>query len=332
MADLKTLKVCLSKDLPLIEDRDSNIIYFVYDKLTVFLGKNLYSNPYAIVETIPQEPMSGILYFCLDDGIVKASIEYEIKDIAEIENNEQLEMLKNTGSTFFVNSQKRYLDLNRRIITLPFQNGTYELTVSLANDLIIDKNTIITFNPETNMFEITGSNYDHGNLFLKDYIGKDTNTIDNEIEECRISSNVKVSNAYDNIIKILSDGLYVNIEDRVKREEFIQLEEYLKNYKLYLENYMKDIINNLEEFTGEIISGETISKRILSSLENVYPEIEYALENYSKMTSQFDGIEKRVKDYADKRFDEAYSELNNIVTEASNNAWDDFESEIPQDE
>ena len=39
MADMKTIKVCLSKDLPSLQDRDSNTIYFLRDKLIIYLGR-----------------------------------------------------------------------------------------------------------------------------------------------------------------------------------------------------------------------------------------------------------------------------------------------------
>ena len=53
MADLKTLRVCLSSDLPSEADRDPDYIYFVYNTLMVFLGKTLYGENYAIVESMP---------------------------------------------------------------------------------------------------------------------------------------------------------------------------------------------------------------------------------------------------------------------------------------
>ena len=54
MPNLKTLKVCLSEELPIITERDPNTIYFLYDKLLVFLGQSLYNDPYAIVESMPE--------------------------------------------------------------------------------------------------------------------------------------------------------------------------------------------------------------------------------------------------------------------------------------
>ena len=178
MPDLKTLKVCLSSELPLITERDPNTIYFLYDKLLVFLGQSLYNDPYAIVEAIPENPVFNMLYFDLSDGKVKAYIDYSITEIAEVETPEQLEILKQSGTTFFVNSEKRYLDLRRRTVTLPYQNGTYMLTVDLANNLKFDENTVLGFNPETNCFEVIGKYDDFDMVFTRRYRDLDTHTVD----------------------------------------------------------------------------------------------------------------------------------------------------------
>ena len=120
----KTLRVCLSSELPSIYDRSINFIYYLYDKLEVFLGKNYYSDPYAIVETFPDNPVLGMLYFCLNDGTVSSYINNTKEIIANIETQEQLEILKQAGTKFFVNSDRRYLDVKTKIISLPFKNGT----------------------------------------------------------------------------------------------------------------------------------------------------------------------------------------------------------------
>ena len=332
MAVLKTLKVCLSNELPLLSDRDPDIIYFLYDKLTIFIGQNMYYDPYAIVETVPENPVTGILYFTLDDGKVRVYVDYEMVEIAKIENKEQLEILKQSGSTFFINSKRRYLDLNRRIVTLPFQNGTYELTVSLANDLIIDKDTVIGFNPETNMFEIIGDKYDHDLLFIKDYYGENTSTIETKIDDGhRIISEAKISKGYNNIIKIVNDGLYADISDRVSKEEFDNLVVSYKEYKTYMEHYLNCLQSKIDDGI-KIISPESISKRILEALENVYPEINDTLESFDKLYAQFEGIERRSKIYADEKYQDAYNELREVVLDISNNVWEDFGSETTSKE
>ena len=188
---MKTLRVCHSKDLPSIHDRDINYIYFLYDKLEVFLGQNYYSDPYAIVESYPfDNVIPGMLYFCLDDGYVKAQVNLVDTKIAKIESDEQLEILKQAGTTFFVNAERRYLDVRTRCISLPFRNGSYELTVNLAADLKINKNTVIAFNPETQQFEIVGDIQDFDIVFSRDYRGLKTDSVDTKVEDHKISSDV----------------------------------------------------------------------------------------------------------------------------------------------
>lgn len=68
MATSKTLRVCLSKDLPDILDREPNFLYFLYDKLMLFMGQNIYNDPFCIVPALPDDPISGMLYIDFGDG------------------------------------------------------------------------------------------------------------------------------------------------------------------------------------------------------------------------------------------------------------------------
>lgn len=319
---MKTLRVCLAGELPLILDRDPNFIYFLYDKLTVFVGQNMYNDNYAIVEQIPENPINGMLYFCLD-GYVRALIDHSIIDIAKIENNNQLEALKNTGTTFLVNSERRYLDLQRRIITLPFQNGTYELTVSLANDLLVDKDTVVAYNEKTNQFEISGKRQDFDLVFTDGYYGKDTKSASINVENNTIKTNIKISSAYDNILKIISDGLYVNVKDRVTTDQFNNWKSQYENYKEKIDTFIS-ILSNEVESAQNIISEESVSKRILKALEEKYPDIEEALNKLNNMSSQFEGIESRCIEYTDEHFNSAYTKLNNSIQTAVNDPWEEF--------
>ena len=52
----KILRICKSENLPVLADRDSNYVYFVYDKMAIYLGRNYYSDPFCIVETVPEDP------------------------------------------------------------------------------------------------------------------------------------------------------------------------------------------------------------------------------------------------------------------------------------
>jgi hypothetical protein len=321
MAD-RILRVCLSSELPLLADRKPNYMYFLYDKLILFVGQSLYNDPYVIAEDVPEEPVNGMIYICLD-GFVKVYVDYTITKIAEIESSDQIEILKKAGTAFFVNAEQRYLDLRRRIITLPYQNGTYELTVSLANDLKIDKDTVIGFNPETNTFEIIGNRQDYGLVFSKGYEGKDSDTVKTEVDEHTIRSELKISRAYDNMIKVTDDGIYANADTKVTKKQFESWTSQFAEYKSYMEAFLRDLVDKIDD-SQDIVSEDSINKRIHEALLEVYPEIDKALEQLDEMASKFDGIESRSKAYTDESFDNAKSELSGLIIDATENPWEIF--------
>lgn len=326
---MKTLRVCHSRDLPSIESRDSNFIYFLYDKLEVFLGQNYYSDPYAIVETYPfDNVVAGMLYFCLDDGYVKAQVNLVDTKIAHVESDEQLEILKQAGTTFFVNAERRYLDTRTRCISLPFRNGSYELTVGLAADLEIDENTVIGFNPETQEFEIIGDIQDFDLVFSRDYKGKNTSSVNTNVEDHKISGDIKLNPAYDNIIKETPNGLYATVNDRVTSVVFENWTETFKAYKTAMDAYIADLADLIEE-AEELISSDTIARKILEAVEQVYPEIDEALANYDTYAQKIDEIDEEIIDYADNKFNESVLELNETIENATADPWDDFEEPTP---
>lgn len=320
---MKTLRVCHSSELPSIHERDINYIYFLYDKLEVFLGQNYYSDPYAIVETLPESPVAEMLYFCLDDGKVRSIVCHEEKVLAEIESEEQLEILKQAGTTFFVNSDRRYLDVKTKLISLPFKNGTYELTLNLANDLKIDENTVIGFNPETQEFEIIGDIQDYDLVFTRKYRGKDTDSVSTHVEDHKISGNVKVNPAYDNIIRETPAGLYASVDDRVSSEVFEAWVDKFKDYKEDMEEFIIEITDLIER-AEEIISSDTIARKIMECLSVVYPEIDEALANYDEYAEKIDELDSGIYNYADEKFSESEGELIEIINNATNDPWDDF--------
>lgn len=320
---LKTFRVCLSSELPSLLDRDPKFIYFLYDKLVLFFGQNLYNDPFAIVESIPDNPVNGLLYICINDGYCKIYHNHQIYNIASIEDESQIEILKQSGTTFFTNAERRYLDLQRRIITLPYQNGSYELTVSLANDIMIDENTIIKYNIETKQFEIFGKHQDYGMLFTSDYKGVDTKTVKTTVSSNKISSEVKISDKADNIIKILSDGLYASASDKVKKEEFNLLVKKFDQYKTQLDNFMEVLEKEITE-AQIIVSEESISKKIKEAIEEVYPDIENIINSYDTVLERIEGIELRSKEYTDTSFEEAREDLSNMISQAMSDPWGEF--------
>ena len=324
MSELKTLRVCLSKELPPIKERYPSFIYFLYDKLELLMGQTVYSDPFAIVETMPAEPAVGVLYITLNDGNIKIYLDYSVKTIAEIENSEQLELLKQCGTTFFLSSDRRYLDLHRRVVTLPFNNGTYELTVSLAKDLVIDEDTVIGYNPATSQFEIIGKHNEFDLVFADKYRGLDTNTVDIHVTENKISADVKVSKAYDNIIKTLPDGLYASNSGKVTQKSFDNWVNSFSKYKLEMDTYISDLNSKVEKIDKVGVSKESIGDKIARAIGEVVPEINDAIAKYESIAARFEGIETRCKEYTTERFTEVKTEFEKFIDESSENPWGSF--------
>lgn len=324
MDNIKTLRVCLSEELPTLENRDPNYFYFLYDKLTLFRGQSLFNDPFAIVESMPSYPAYGLLYMVINDGNVQVYDEYENKTIANIESQDQVELLKQSGTMFFVNSEKRYLDLKRKLITLPYQNGTYELTVSLANDIKIDENTVIGFNPETNQFEIIGDRQDYDLVFTSNYRGKESDSAVINVSENRVSAEVKISKAFDNMIKLTGSGLLADGAGKLKKEDFEIFQDQYHDYKLRIQGYLEELIKAVND-AQYIVSEESISKRILAALESEIPGIEASLAQLDEMASKFDGIEERSMNYTNQQVDFAKGEIINAILDATNNPWTEFD-------
>ena len=49
---MKTLRVCLSSDLPGLLDRNPDYLYFLYDKLFLYSGQNILDVNFSIVDNI----------------------------------------------------------------------------------------------------------------------------------------------------------------------------------------------------------------------------------------------------------------------------------------
>ena len=212
------------------------------------------------------------------------------------------------------------MDLRRRTVTLPFQNGTYELTVSLANNLKIDENTVIGFNPETNCFEIIGKYDDFDMVFLRRYRDLDTSTVDIHVSEHKISADVKISQEEGNILKANTDGLYAASGDKVTMERFNSLVNSFRSYREDMEDYM----NALAEIVGMEQGTGTLAERIDAALNKVYPEIDQALENFETYARKLDGLEDRVNQYTDEKFAEVKETLTTLFNGVFENPWEIF--------
>lgn len=320
----KVLKVIDSKHLPISIDRDPNVIYFVYDKMAIYLGKNFYSDPFCVVEKLPDEPIEGMLYITMD-GKVKSYINLQIIDIADIESEDQIDNLKKAGTVYFMKAEYRYLDLQTRTLQLPYQNGTYQLTISMSKDTVIDENTTIKYNPATKCFEIYSEiAADTPDEVLSQYRGSTTSTVETIVANNQIQANIIVSPNENNLIKILANGLYANLNDVVKSNDFDNLTIAYNAYKDSINGYIKELEDEIEK-SDFSISNDTIAEKILEEMRDYEPTIDDMMANYQFIYDQLGYIRESLIDYTDTSFEKAKNEIINYITNIVN-AWENFEA------
>ena len=142
MAD-KILRVCKSSELPILEDRLENYMYFTYDDLMLYSGKNTILENFVIAGSVPEEPVPGLIYILNTDGSAHRVIDYIDTVIAEIEDSAQIAILEKAGTVFYINSANRYYDPQNRGMVLPFNNGNFELATSIRKDQSFNNDTIL---------------------------------------------------------------------------------------------------------------------------------------------------------------------------------------------
>ena len=329
MADLKTLVVCLSTDLPTEADRDVNFIYFVYNTLTLFMGKAVYGENFCIVDSMPNEPDIDRLYICLDDGKVKVYDDYEIIEIGEVQTREMLNILSQAGTLYYFNSKERYIDRNERLLVLPFNNGEYRMVIDGPGDLLYNDNTVVKYNSDSERFEIYGETYDEDPLDTKGFRGHETDSVKIDVKDGRIEGNVKISQGDGNLIRVVEDGLYVAVKDAITNKEFDSWKSGYDLYKSQIEGYVASIEENIEKIK-DIISEEVINEKIQYYLEQVYPTIDEAIEQYEVLNQTILSALDSYEVYANTRFNEIESELRAKVEEALEHPWGDLDAqEVP---
>ena len=319
---MKTFRVCHSSELPVSYLRNPNYVYFAYDKLMLFDGQNIFYDHFAIVEEVPEEPVEALWYICFD-GKIRSLIDYSITEIAEIEDESMIDLLYKAGTIFFYEANRRYLDTRRQLLELPYLNGSYQMTINLANNIKLDENTVIAFNPETSEFEISGKPQDYDLIFTHDYQGIDTDKVSTDVTDRKITTDIKISEGYDNIIRVVSDGLYASVLDRVTKTAFDEWVAKFERYRESLAEFLETIGDEIEELE-ERLSPEAITARIMVVLEDKYDEIDYALEHFNQWASRLDGMEERCNQYTDNKFDSSYTALSDQIDDATNDPWESF--------
>lgn len=318
---MKTLKVCLYKDLPSIENRDENYIYFVYDKLNLYFGKSKYNEPFVITKNIPINPSYNLVYI-LFDGTVNVYFDHIYRQIGVIENKEECKILENINYLFYLPNNGSYTDITAKSLVTPFNNGSYQIVISLPEDTYIDKDSLIAYNEETNMFEVIGKKSEDINFNNKLY-GVDTQSISTAISDMRINADIRISKAYDNILKILHDGIYADTKDKVTMEEYEDLVNSFNEYKDNTVDKFNEMQKEIKELTI-ILDDEVIKQKIMNVLQEQYDDIDNALKLFEESVYKLDNIETNVKSYADTKYNETYDTLNQTIVEAIKDPWDEF--------
>lgn len=323
MAELKTLRVCHSKDLPAMPERSFDYLYLAYDKLDLYAGQNNIEENYVITSALPEEPVNGMIYILDTDGSVYRHIDYSIVHIAKIEDESQIDYLKKVGTLFQVNTNRRYIDSQTRTLTLPFNDGKYELNVSVRNDAVFDNDTIMKYNKNKERFELYGPIPEEFIDFSKPFRGGDTKTVHIKADGPRIAADVKISKILDNLLKEASDGLYIKSKSIVTKEEFDKWAAQTDDFVRRAEDILNNIDNDIK-YMKDIISEENVNDTIYRILNEKFTDIESALDNYSALVNKTNAIQEEVIQYAQDETEATRKQLNDIINANSN--WQDLDT------
>ena len=189
---MKTLRVCLSSDLPGLLDRNPDYLYFLYDKLFLYSGQNMIDVNFVITERIPDidDQVSELIYILNTDGSVHRKIDYVDTVVAEIEEDSQIELLRKAGTMYYVNSDHRYMDSQRRTLTLPYNDGNYDLVMfdeDRIGEYSLGKDTSDMVTVDSRLY-LNGIGEGQYRL-----IGSDLKELDFEIYEDSVSSNIRIN-------------------------------------------------------------------------------------------------------------------------------------------
>ena len=319
---MKKLRVCLSSELPALLERDKNYLYFTYDDLVLYAGQNPLNENFVISHEIPESQVNGLIYILDEDGSVHRKENYSDIQIAEIEDSIQIDLLKKAGTMFYVDAQHRYLDSQKRTLTLPFNNGVYELSVATKNNQKYDNDTILKYNTDTERFEVYGDTDEDFVDYSGEFRGSTTNTTKIDVNGPRISADVRISKSTGNILRVRADGLYIKPNSIVDANEFNDLKESVESIEDHAEDILVKIDNQLNELES-IITKDYINEKIDDKLEEEYPTIDEALDNYQRISDSLEDMETETLAYADENINRTRTNLLNLITE--NTSWKDLD-------
>ena len=313
-------KICEFRDISEVEDRSSNYFYLAYDKLILFMGKNPYYDPFIICEDLPKVPMVDMLYIKMNGDVKLYDEDNGFVDIATIEDLSQLELLKMVGTSFFIKADERYLDIQRRTLQLPYHNGTYSMSVSLAKDLKINNKTIVRYDQVREHWYI-GGEYDE-DINFEGYTGSDTNTVSIKVSDKNISADVRISKALGNIIEANEDGIFATADNAASFDQFNELKKKFDEYKEKTDEMMK----TLDELTGgDLISEDTIYSLIVKAVSEYSEELNNVIDQFNDIENRLKEIEDNSKKYTDDTFEAHKEDMTNAVNNAFNSSiWGNF--------
>ena len=316
--------VCKNVDLPSSEDRQEDTIYYVHDKLVLYKGRVLYTDPFVITSDLPDElPPDYMLYILIYSGDIYQAFEKKFTKVAEIADTNQLQYLKLTGSTFFMKSDYRYLDMHTKSIILPYNNGKYQLSVDLANDISIDQNLVIKFDPKNSKFIFDGDLQEpvHGEWYrMQDYKGSATKTAITKVENNVVKTDVKISQAVDNMIELYGDGLFVYTGDKATLSDFKKLVKDYTQYKAAIDQFQAQISFTLGDSQNVL---DTLPHKINDAMDAYSGTMTEVLTKYDKIAAEMqklsDSTDTYMKNHVATLTDQVETYLGSI-----NSAWEYF--------
>lgn len=305
--NLKILKVCLKQELPPYEERTEKYLYFLIDDLVLMLGRNYYSDPFVIVERLPEHPLINNLYITLA-GEVKVFDDYEWKLVGQIEDDpKQLDALQKIGTTYIFNASKRYYDHVNRTLSVPFHNGTYMLIVDVQDDQLYNDKTVIRYDTETNRFQLDG---EHEYEDFRRYHSGSTASVETTVFKNSIQPEVKLSKNPKNVLQIKNGGLFADLMNGVSSEEFGKFKGDYYTYKNKLDKLYKEAQTCIDD--AQILVGEeTLRSKIDQIVAEQYGQLTEIFDKYDELYDIVQIFMQNDKEYIDRLYENVLRDVVN---------------------
>lgn len=278
-------------------------------------------------EEDPDEPGNGDEPTDLENG------EEEHKPQKVIMDPNQIKILKAAGTTYFYYAETRYIDTQTKTIVVPYQNGSYQLSVNIPEDLRIDEDTVIFYNTESGQWEIDGTIYS-GHQDYPKYKGKlipmNTSTIYTSIDDNNIiKSDLRVSPSETNMVNIAPNGLLVDSTKYVTKEQFSNLSTLVQQYIAISDKYIIELRDAVLKVAGTV-TADTITEMIHDALMDYAPTIDDMINNYDGLRERLINIENSVDDTFNDGLEVAKQAMIDYIN-SINKAWSVFEEDNPKE-